>query len=159
MKYFKKLVRQYNRANGKANQGTDSMSNEITGDDAVVLSHSKNTTTRIQRPRRSSISTAKKSTASSRDNYNKKGRYDTSRSTNNSDKSYNSSSSQRNPSQNSGRNEISKSTTRDNRDNRSDSRDRFDSRNTMCYELTKTSDKNLVGRTNSSIEYIPRELQ
>jgi len=41
MKYFKKLVRQYNRANGKPHEGADSTSNSTTGDDVVVLSHSK----------------------------------------------------------------------------------------------------------------------
>jgi len=69
MKYFKKLVRQYNRANGKSNEGTDSVSNVTKGNDVIVLSHLTNTATGVQRSGSSPTSTGKKSTASSGDYY------------------------------------------------------------------------------------------
>jgi len=129
MKYFMKLVRQYSRASGKPNEETNLTSNTSTGDDVVVLSYSKKNATEIQRSRSSPTSAGQKSTWSSSDHYNKRGRYDRSSTVNNSDKSYNSSSLQRNPSQKFDRNGRSKSTNRDNRVNRSVSRDRYDSRN------------------------------
>ena len=153
MKYFKKLVRQYNRASGKSNEETNSTSNTTTGDDVVVLPHSKNNATGIQRSRSSPTSTGQKSTSSSSDHYNKRGRYDRSSTVNNSDKSYNSPSLQRNPSQNFDRNERSKSTNRDNRVNRSDSRDRHDSRNARSDNFRRDGDRNFRNNNQSRFSY------
>ena len=153
MKYFKKLVRQYNRASGKPNEETNSTGHTTTGDDVVVLSHPKNNATAIQRSRSNPTSTGQKSTSSSSDHYNKKGRYDRESTGNNSDKSYNSSSSQRNPSQNFDRNERSKSTNRDNRVNRSDSRDRHDSRNARSDNFRRDGDRNFRNNNQSRFSY------
>ena len=83
MKYFKKLVRQYNRASGKSNEETNSTSN-TTGEDVVVLPHSKNNATGVQRSRSSPTSIGQQSTSSSIDHYNKKGKFDRSITVNNS---------------------------------------------------------------------------
>jgi hypothetical protein len=148
MKYFKKLVRQYSRASGKSNEETNSTSN-TTGEDVVVLPHSKNNATGVQRSRSSPTSIGQQSTSSSIDHYNKKGRFDRSITVNNSDKSYNILSPQRNPSQNFDRHERSKSTNRDHRVNRSDSRDRYDGRNARSDKFRRDGDRNF-GNTNQS---------
>jgi len=97
-----KLVRKYNKENGKANEGTDSAHNEFTEGDGAVLSHSNTTATAVRRSRSKPTSTGQKptSTGSTSNYYNKRGRYDTSRERNNSNRSFQSPSSQRSSSQN-----------------------------------------------------------